>query len=143
MGLVGLVTVRVSDNLPVFAFVGGYWGADGALGEGGRRKLVNEGRIARFARALDAWSFNKVWELGVEGNVAIFQNSFQDTYDVAFSLVGGKKSRRDERKPGWVMRKLMRKKGELYSRKVKGLLDKEGQGRLVNVYRELNARRSL
>ena len=38
---------------------------------------------------------------------------------------------------------MMRKKGELYSRKVKGLLDKEGLGRLVKVYRELNARRSL
>ena len=53
MGLVVLMTVRVSDHLPVFAFVGGHWGADGALGEGGRQKLVNEGRILRFARALE------------------------------------------------------------------------------------------
>ena len=94
----GPVTMRVSDHLPVFAFVGGHRGAEGALEEGGWRRLVKaEGRIARFARALEAWSFNKVWELGVEGNVAIFQNSFRDTYDAAFPWVEGKKSRRDEK----------------------------------------------
>ena len=37
----------------------------------------------------------------------------------------------------------VRKKGQLYSRKVKGLLYKEGQGKLVKAYRELDARRSL
>ena len=95
----GLVTVRVSDNLPVFAFVGGHRGAEGALEEGGWRRLVNEGRIARFARVLEAWSFDKLRELGVEGNVARFQNSFRDTYDAAFPWVEGKKSRRDEEKP--------------------------------------------
>ena len=38
---------------------------------------------------------------------------------------------------------MMREKGELYSRKVKGLLDKEGEGRLVEVCREVNTERSL
>ena len=56
------------------------------------------------------------------------------------------KSRRNEENP-WLddvgFKDLVREKGELYSRKVKGLLDKEGQGRLVKVYRELHARRSL
>ena len=80
MGLVGLVTVRVA----VFAIVGGHRGAEGALEEGGWRRLVNEGRIARLARVLEAWSFDKLRELGVEGNVARFQNSFWDTYDAAF-----------------------------------------------------------
>ena len=80
LGLVGLMTVRVSDHLPVFAFVGGRRGAEGALEEGGRQRLVNEGRIARFALALEAWSFDEVRELGVEGNVAIFQNSIREEW---------------------------------------------------------------
>ena len=62
MGLVGLVTVRVSDHL-VFAFVGGYRGSEGALEESGWRRLLNEGRIARFAWVLEAWCFDKVQEL--------------------------------------------------------------------------------
>ena len=56
------------------------------------------------------------------------------------------KSRRNEENP-WLddvgFKDLVREKGELYSRKVKGLLDKEGEGRLVEVYREVNAERSL
>ena len=48
----GLVTVRLSDHLPVYVFVGG--GREGEVsGAGGtRRRLVNEGRIARFAEGL-------------------------------------------------------------------------------------------
>ena len=45
--------------------------------------------------------------------MAIFQNSFRDTYDAAFPLVEGKKSIRDEKKPGRMMLELMREKGEL------------------------------
>ena len=56
------------------------------------------------------------------------------------------KSRRNEENP-WLddvgFKDLVREKGELYSRKVKGLLYKEGQGKLVKAYRELDARRSL
>ena len=56
------------------------------------------------------------------------------------------KSRRNEENR-WLddvgFKDLVREKGELYSRKVKGLLDKEGEGRLVEVYREVNAERSL
>ena len=63
MGLVGLVTVRVSDHLLVFAFAGGYRGSEGALEESGWRRLLNEGRIARFAWVLEAWCFDKVQEL--------------------------------------------------------------------------------
>ena len=56
----GLVTVRVSDHLPIFAFVGGRREGDGGTEEGckRRRRLVNEGRIRRFAEELGAWSFD-------------------------------------------------------------------------------------
>ena len=43
----GLVTVRISDHLPVFAFVGGEREANGAEEVGGQRRLVNGGRIER------------------------------------------------------------------------------------------------
>ena len=66
------------------------------------------------------------------------------TRDEAFPWVEGRKSRRDEEKP-WLdnggFRELVREKGELYSRKVRGLLDDEGQQRLAGVYREVNAMR--
>ena len=140
----GLVTVRLSDHLPVFAFVGGDGEVGGAHREGGRRRLVNEGRIARFAELLGSWSFDEVRALGVEENVARFRNSFRDMYDEAFPWVEGKRSRRDEEKP-WLddgeFKELVREKGELYSRKVKGLLDEVGQGRLAEVYREVNRMR--
>ena len=83
----GLVTVRISDHLPVFAFVGGSVEVGGAQKEGGRRRLVNEGRIARFAEVLGSWSFDEVRALGVEENVARFRNSFRDMYDEAFPWV--------------------------------------------------------
>ena len=73
----GLVTVRVSDHLPVFAFIGGLREA-GSTQEGGkrRRRLVNDGRIRRFAERLEAWSFDEERQMGTEGNVARFQNEF-------------------------------------------------------------------
>ena len=86
--------------------------------------MVNEGRIARFAGVLEAWSFDEVRELGVEGNVARFRNEFRDMYDEAFPWVERKRSRRDEEKP-WLddveFRGLVQEKGELYSRKVGAL----------------------
>ena len=95
----GLVTVRVSDHLPVFAFVGGGRAERGGQGVRRRRRLVNDGRIARFAERLDGWSFDAERALGVEGNVARFRNEFRDLYDEAFPWVEDKKSRRDEEKP--------------------------------------------
>ena len=56
----GLVTVRVSDHLPVFAFVGGPVGAAGVTEGTRRRRLVNKARIGRFAERLEAWSFDEV-----------------------------------------------------------------------------------
>ena len=60
----GLVTVRVSDHLPVFAFVGGAREAESEQGVGRRRRLVNEGRIGRFAEWLEAWCFGEERALG-------------------------------------------------------------------------------
>ena len=73
-GLVsGLVTVRVSDHLPVYLFVGGDGVGDTEGGKGQKRRLVNEGRIARFAGGLSEWCFDVVRSDGVEGNVARFK----------------------------------------------------------------------
>ena len=95
----GLVTVRVSDHLPVFAFVGGPRETEAVQGESRRRRLVNEGRIRRFAEKLECWSFDEERALGVEGNVGRFRNSFRDLYDEAFPWVEDKRRRRDEEKP--------------------------------------------
>ena len=65
----GLITVRISDHLPVFAFVGGDKEEEGSLGGGGKRRLVNEGRIVRFAEELEGWSFDEEGALGAEENV--------------------------------------------------------------------------
>ena len=57
----GLVTVRISDHLPVFAFIGGAVEADA-----GRKRRVNEGRIGRFAEESEGWSYDTERALGVE-----------------------------------------------------------------------------
>ena len=48
----GLVTVRISDHLPAYAFVGGGREVDPPGGFRGRKRLVNQGRIERFAEEL-------------------------------------------------------------------------------------------
>ena len=95
----GLVTVRVSDHLPILAFVGGEREIERVPGGGQRRRLVNEGRIARFAERLEAWSFDEVRAMGVEANVAAFRNSFRDMYDEVFPWVEEKRKKRDVEKP--------------------------------------------
>ena len=72
---------------PVFAFVGGAREEEREQRGGRRQRLVNEGRIARFAERLEAWSFDEERALGVETNVARFRNSFRDLYDEAFPWV--------------------------------------------------------
>ena len=112
--------------------------------EGRRRRLVNGARIERFAERLDAWSFDEERALGVEGNVARFRNSFRDMYDEAFPWVQDRRSKRDEEKP-WLddaeFKELVRVKGGLYSRKVKGVLGEGESERLVEVSREVNRMR--
>ena len=88
-----------------------------------RRRLVNEGRIVGFSERLEAWSFDAERAMGVEANVARFRNEFRDLYDEAFPWVEDRRSRRDEEKP-WLdhveFKALVKEKGVLYSRKVKG-----------------------
>ena len=140
----GLVTVRLSDHLPVFAFVGGQAGGRNAAEGGRKRRLVNEGRIGRFAERLEAWSFDEERALGVEGNVARFRNSFRDLYDESFPWVESRRSRRDEEKP-WLddgeFKELVKEKGRLYSRKIKGTAGEGECERLVEVSREVNKMR--
>ena len=141
----GLVTVRVSDHLPIFAFVGGTGGTEGGQdGRGRKRRLVNEARIRRFAEKLERWSFDEVRSMGVEWNVARFRDEFRDLYDETFPWVEDKRRRRDEEKP-WLddveFKELVREKGRLYSRKRKGDLREGDSQRLVEVTREVNRKR--
>ena len=137
----GLVTVRVSDHLPIFAFIGGNREEERVLGVSRRRRLVNEGRIQRFAEQLEGWSFDEVRVMGVEANVAEFRNTFRDMYDGMFPWVEDKRKRRDVEKP-WLddgeFKELVEEKAGLYSRKLKGVLGEEGRQRLVEVSREVN-----
>ena len=141
----GLVTVRISDHLPAFALVAGEREVPtvGGCG-GGKRRLMNEGRIARFAEELEGWSFDEEREVGAEGNVGRFRNEFRDLYDVAFPWVEDKRSRKDVEKP-WLddaeFKELVREKSELYSRKIKGGLGEEEEGRLDKVTRAVNRTR--
>ena len=114
----GLVTVRLSNHLPVFVFVDGEREGPrgGEQGGGEKRRLVNEGRVAKFAEELRGWSFDEERELGVEGNVARFRNGIRDLYDAAFPWVEDKRRRRDVEKP-WLddveFRGLIEEKDEL------------------------------
>ena len=91
-----------------------------------RKVACVEGRVRRFAEVLDGWVFDEVRALGVEANVGRFRNEFRDLYDEAFPWVEDKRSRRDVEKP-WLddpgFKELVGEKGELYSRKLRGLLD--------------------
>ena len=115
-------------------------------GRGGGKRLVNQGRIERFAEELSEWFFDVERALGVEGNVARFRNRFRDLYDSTFPWVEGKTKRKDLEKP-WLddedFKELVREKGELYSMKVRGTLAGEGQARLSDVTKEVNRMRQL
>ena len=108
------------------------------------RRAVNGGRIARFAERLGGWSFDEVRALGAEANVGRFRNEFRDMYDEAFPWVEDKRARKDEEKP-WLddgdFKELVREKGGLYSKKMRGALTEEEGHRLVEVTREVNRTR--
>ena len=89
----GLVTVRISDHLPVFAFVGGMREEEDEREQAGRRRLVNERRIGKFKEELEGWSYEVERALGVEGNAARFRNEFRDMYDAAFPWKEGRKTK--------------------------------------------------
>jgi hypothetical protein len=96
----GLVKVRVSDHLPIFAMVGGPGGGGQVEGAGrNQRRAVNESRMVDFAIALDLWDFRELRALGVEGNAAQFRNKFRYIYNVAFPVREDKKKKKDSEKP--------------------------------------------
>ena len=76
--------------------------------------------------------------------MAMFRNSFRDMYDETFPWVEEKRSKRDVEKL-WLVdgefKELVREKGRLYSRKIKGLIGEEEGRRLVEVNREVNSMR--
>ena len=143
----GLVTVRISDHLPIYSLVGGNGSSLGGQRKEGLHRLVNEGRIHRFSEDLRMWTFDEVRALGAEANVAKFRNEFRDLYDSAFPWVKNKKRRIDEEKP-WLddvnFKALTKEKARLYSKKIKLGLHLEEEKELAEVTKEVNKmRRSL
>ena len=138
----GLVTVEVSDHLPIFAMVGGSGG--GGQGEGpgrNQRRRVTEERMADFALVLESWDWRESRAVGVRDNVARFRNEFRDVYNEVFSVFENKKKQKDREKP-WLddpdFKVIVREKGKLYSRKVKGQEQDGDRERLAEVTKEVN-----
>ena len=64
-----MVTVRISDHLPVFAFVGGQGGDPGGWEDKGmQRRLVTGAQMGQFSSWLEEWDWREVRALGVEKN---------------------------------------------------------------------------
>ena len=119
----GLVTVRLSDHLPVFTFVEGH-SDDAYFNERTcKRRKITTHRIAKFAEELNAWSFDEERAKGIEYNAAKFRNEFRDMYNVNFPWVENKKNKRDREKP-WLdnpdFKDLIEEKGRLYKKKLQG-----------------------
>ena len=142
----GLVTVRISDHLPAYSFIGGRGQGrkDKQQGNQGWHRVVNEGRILRFAEELDKWTFDEARAQGIEANVAKFRNEFRDLYDTAFPWAKNKKNKKDEEKP-WLdnqeFKALVAEKGRLYTLKLKNQLDEAGHEQLAETRKRVNAMR--
>ena len=142
----GLVTVRISDHLPIYSFIGGrrQGGKCSYQDNQGWHRVVNESRILRFAEELNGWTFDEARALGVETNVAKFRNEFRDLYDAAFPWAKNKKNKKDEEKP-WLdnheFKSLVAEKGRLYTLKLKKRLDEAGQEQLALISKQVNAMR--
>ena len=143
----GLVTVRLSDHLPVFCFVEGNEDQVRQKEQNIKKRKVTGHRISRFAETLEAWSFDEERAKGAEYNIGKFRNEFRDMYDECFPWTESKKRKRDMEKP-WLdepeFKNLVEEKAELYKKKVKGLLDEKQVQRLEEVNKEVNKlRKSL
>ena len=140
----GLITVRLSDHLPVFAFVEGGEDRKDQTRQTTQRRKVTTQRISRFAEILEDWSFDEERAKGIEYNVAKFRNEFRDMYNESFPWVENKKSKRDREKP-WLddpeFKSLVEEKATLYKQKLRGLLDDVQQHRLADVNKEVNKMR--
>ena len=141
---VGLITVRLSDHLPVFCMVSGSKHRSDYRRKEGRYRLMNTGRIQQFAAELDAWSFDEVRVLGIEENVARFRNEFRDLYDKSFPWRKNKRNKKDEEKP-WLdnaeFKALIHEKRNLFFKKLKGDILDEDAERLKEVCKEVNRAR--
>jgi hypothetical protein len=108
------------------------------------RRAVNERRMVDFAIALDLWDFRELRALGVEDNAARFRKKFWDMYNVAFPVKQNKRKQKDRENP-WLddpdFKVIVREKGELYSRKVKGQERERDRERLAEVTKEVNRTR--
>ena len=140
----GLVTVRISDHLPIFALVGGSGQRIKHQAKVGLRRSINERRILQFSEKLQAWSFDEVRAQGIDANVARFRNEFRDMYNTTFPFVKDRRSKKDQDKP-WLnndeFKGLVEEKGELYHKKIKGKLNEGGIERLKVVSKEVNQMR--
>ena len=140
----GLVTVRLSDHLPVFSFIGGPTEIGVKPNRVTNKRVVNERRIVSFAEDLEGWCFDVQHSLGPEGNVAQFRNSFRDMYNLAFPVVRKKGSKKDVEKP-WLdddeFKALVAEKGKLYSLKLGGNLTEQMEERLKEVTKEVISRK--
>ena len=140
----GLITTRISDHLPVFAFVGGGSQRSEINGKDRLRRKVTEARIKHFAEEIEGWVFDEVRALGVEANVGRFRNEFRDMYDTAFPWVKVKKNKKDAEKP-WLddpeFKELLQEKSKLYSKKIKGQLSEEQKVELDNLCKLINRTR--
>ena len=94
--------------------------------------------------ALDSWDFRELRALDVEDNAARFRNEFRDLYNVAFPVTEDKRGQKDREKP-WLddpqFKAMVREKGELFSRKVKGREQEGDRERLAEVTKEVNRTR--
>ena len=140
----GLITTRISDHLPIFAFVGGGSQRPETHQKDRLRRKVTEARVRHFAEELEGWVFDEVRALGVEANVGRFRNEFRDMYDNAFPWVKVKKSKRDIEKP-WLddpeFKELLQEKSKLYSKKIKGELSNEQKIEFDNLCKSVNRTR--
>ena len=140
----GLVTVRISDHLPVFSFIERSRDLDKRDGKKKQRRKVTEHRIAQFADQLKAWSFDEERAKGIDYNVAKFRNEFRDMYNENFPLAESKKNTRDREKP-WLdndeFKSLIEEKGRLYKKKLKGLLPENQLLELQEVNKKVNKMR--
>ena len=140
----GLLTTRISDHLPIFAFVGGGSQRPEIHQKDRLRRKVTEARIRRFAEEIEGWVFDEVRAQGVEANVGRFRNEFRDMYDTAFPWVKSKKRKIDIEKP-WLddpeFKELLQEKSKLYSKKIKGELSVEQKAELDNLCKMVNRTR--
>ena len=140
----GLVTVRISDHLPAIVIVGNGYDIREERGSLGKKRLVNDHRMRKFAERLEAWSFDEVRAQGVKANVATFRNEFRDMYDEAFPWVDKRKNKRDAEKP-WLddddFKELVAEKAGLYKKKLRRAISEGEQERLTELCKLVNKMR--